>query len=334
MCDQFFPRGKWKACSMVDDMKRVRNLKKVKKPTHSTFFKQFEENCCVYTLHVAELPLFTWDVDNPNMQNIVEIYLAILCYYMLYEYHKSEEISNVSLTSGVRKRDKRRQKFLRHLEFLKKHWIHNTQNTGVAGSFIASVSLLPSTVLEHDKTFRSYLTNYLNHRNIPESILSDRDQIDFDFYDDLFEEYFTGRPTHNLVFKWGKDPAYNGRLITTHTRSECDACVGFVCFRESISNYSRPEMQGIVSCPFYRAAFSNQEYVLGSANTILDYMNERRKGEQIRVSPIQQNRDWINRLSEVDFIVDHDGNRIMGGRRKRKKHSGLKSICDSDSDSD
>ena len=339
MCDQIIPAGKWKACSMVDKMKDIRQLKK-NQIESSTFFKRFKEKCCVYSLHVAELPLVKWDYNSPSLQHVVEIFLAIVCYYMIVEYPSSEELSKPS------KKDTHRLAFLRHLHFLEEHWIKNTTDTGKSGDFIKVVSLIAKDVSKHSKDFNSYLIDYLERRGIKEpketldtTISTLKEKLDFSFYDTLFEEYFTIRRSSNIIYRWGGDEeidtAYNKQLITTHTRPGCNSCVGFVCFIESKSGNRLPEMQGIVSCPFYRAAYSNEKYALGPANTIIDYLHIKLEGKLLKVDPISSNTDWKNRLSKIHFIVDPYGNPIKGQNRKRKRVSNcLKSRCDTNSESD
>lgn len=328
-CEKLFPAKKWKSCNMAVDIDRVKDLKKLQ-TENITFFQRFKINCCLYTLHVAELPLLKWNVDNPHVKHIVEIYLAYLCHYMIYEYPNSEEVKN------QKKRDLYRSTFSRHLEFLKKHWLTKTSNTGFTGEFIKNVCLNRKECSKFTDNFKSYLTQYLRQRRIPQDVLNS-EHLDFNFYQELFEEYFTGLDSHNLISKWGNDdfldPAYNKILVTTHTRPECDACVGFVCYVEPTNTSRRPKMQGIVSCPFYRAAFSNQEYILGSANTILHHMHEKLQGRLLEVDPISSNKSWKNRLSLIDFIVDTNGERIKTTSAKKRKRC-LKSICESDSESD
>lgn len=329
LCEKLFPTKRWKSCNMAVDIDRVKDLKK-HQTENSSFFQRFKPKCCLYTLHVAELPLLKWNVDNPHLKHVVEIYLAYLCYYMIYKYPNSEE-----LKKNANKKDLYRLTFSRHLEFLKKHWMSKTNDTGSTGKFIRTVSLDKKKCLEFIDNFKLYLTHYLEHRRIPQDVLNS-EHLDFSFYRELFEEYFTERSC-NLICRWGDgdflDPAYNKIFVTTHTRPQCDACVGFVCYINSTNKSRRPKMQGIVSCPFYRAAFSNQEYILGSANTILHHMHEKLQGELLEVDPILFNTAWRNRLSSIDFIVDTHGQHFKNTDRKKRK-TYFESVCESDSDSD
>lgn len=332
MCDQIFPKGKWTACSMIEDIKRAQYLKKINK--NLSYFKRFESKCCLYTLHIAEFPLLQWNNDNPYLSHVIEIFLAIVCYYMLYRYPKSKEIDN------DRKRDINKRYFLEFIEDLREIWVDKTQNTGIAGQFLNNVTLCRKKFLEEKELYESYLTEYLTKRNIPNDVLTK--EINFSHYLTLFDEYFTRRKTRNLITNWGYhnaddivDNAYTKRLITTHARLECDACVGFVCFVQSKSLHMPAKMQGIVSCPFYKTTFSNEKYILGSANTILHYMHEKLQGRKLQVDPID-NPDWKNRLSQIPFIVDPYGKPIMKSQTTRKrKINCLKSSCeDKNSDSD
>ena len=224
---------------------------------------------------------------------------------------------------------------------MQKHWIKNTTDTGKSGDFITVVSLIAKHVSKHSKDFNSYLIDYLEIRGIKEpeetldtiiSTLKERLFI-------LFEEYFTVWRSSNVIYKWGGDEeidtAYNKQLITTHTRPGCNSCVGFVCFIESKSGNRLPKIQGIVSCPFYRAAYSNEKYALGPANTIIDSLHIRLEGKLLEVDPTSFNTDWKNRLSKIHFIVDPYGNPIKEQNIKRKRVSNcLQSRCGTNSDSD
>ena len=75
---------------------------------------------------------------------------------------------------------------------IKKHWLTKTSNTKITGEFIKNVSLNWKECSKFTDDFKSYLTQYLQQRRIPQDVLNS-EYLDFNFYQELFEEYFTGR---------------------------------------------------------------------------------------------------------------------------------------------
>lgn len=284
----------------------VRRLEKIRE---LSMIEDNQTKCCVFGLHITELPLIHWDSKllNPSIQHVIEIFLAIVSYYMTVQYPKSEEFS------ATNKVDVHRRKFQTYVHFIKKHW---KTGTNWVKEFLDKIELKMKTPDSELIECRAYLIQYLANRGISIDVMEK--ELDFLYYDIVFEEYFTERQTKNIVYKWGKrgneDPANESKLITTHVNSQCTSCVGFVCFTES---NRIPKMQGIISCPFYRATYSNEEHVLASANTILAYLqnrimnDDRLQNKLLEVNPILQNVDWINRLSKIPFIVDVNGKPIQ-----------------------
>lgn len=311
MCDDLVPKGKWTACSMLEKLQNVRGLEMKRNQT-----------CCVFGLYVNEIPLIAWDSDthNPAMQNVVEIFLAIVAYYMSVQYPRSEELR-------TDKRDVLRRRYSGYIRFIKKHW--KTEEPNWARDMLQKISLKEKTSESELEEWKRYLEQYLKNRGIPSNVTEN--ELDFSFYDILFEEYFLTR--QNLVNKWGRDDPtiYEPKLITVNTtpteNNYSTSCVGFVCFLRS---KRKPQMQGIVSCPFYRAArASYAQHTLGPANTILAYLHTRITNDnqiedkRLRVDPISQNVEWINRLSQIPFVVDPFDERIQAKELRPKKKKKL-----------
>ena len=318
MCDNIIPLGKWRACEMIEKL-QLRELGILKK-----------DSCCIYSLHVAEFDLIDWFEGslNDNMRHVVSIFLAIVSYYMVRIYKESFE------TVEPKKSDMHRVKYKRFVGFLREFW----ETGGNKEKYVLNaIRLHHKTPSSEIQILDEYLNVYLKERDIPLDVLEEN--LDFSFYDTLFEEYFTERRSQNIVHKWGRqDPAYNSSLVTVHTNRECMSCVGFVCYYESVHGSRNPIMQGIVSCPFYRAAFSNSDNVLGAANTILVYMETRIQKygcKRLEVNPIEANEDWKIRLSKIPFIVNGYGERIEGSKEARQKRKRkLKQVVNDSNDSD
>lgn len=104
--DELTSQKKWKACDMLDKLKS-------KYPDHILQKQKLPDGkeCCSFSLHIAEYPLNVWGEDNSHIQDVVEVFLAVACFYLL---QKKE-----SPPHEPKRKDEIRNASIRHLKFLK-----------------------------------------------------------------------------------------------------------------------------------------------------------------------------------------------------------------------
>jgi hypothetical protein len=315
-CANLLPHNKWLACDKVDKI-----LQKQKQLKHSSKFDEHGNECCVLSLWIREGELRAWGTPCDEHRYILEIFVAYLCYSLVHEFK--------ACADGKTDRCRRRARHFRDLlGWIRENWKISDTLRGISKDILVVFLLdarLSFPLSQNDLELCSkYLDHYLKVRSIPNWVLES--SVDTDHYDTLFEEYFSSYHSHNLLNTYNSSDVHKSYLISTHTKDKLNSCVGFICFKETPGSERPCSMQGIVTCPFFRKASKEQLGVLGSANTILQYLQKRRSGRSIIVSPISRNPEWYKRLSEFPFFVDSfenplvfDKHALLQLRKKAKK---------------
>jgi hypothetical protein len=216
-----------------------------------------------------------------------------MCYSLVYKHPGDESVTS---------------KFQNTLDWIRGNWKSGGGEDDVLAAFCHNVRLEFPISASEVTVCKEYLEHYLNVRSIPGWVL--QSDVDTENYDQLFEEYFSPYYTQNLLNIYNSGTIRKSYLISTHVYGHSDSCVGFVCFQQTPNTEDPCNIQGIITCPFYRKVSVSRAGVLGSANTILRFLEKRRDGRQVVVSPISSNPEWHNRLSQLPFFVNSSGARL------------------------
>tara|TARA_B100000475_G_C15017177_1_gene322759 strand:- start:496 stop:1467 length:972 start_codon:yes stop_codon:yes gene_type:complete len=321
-CDKLLPSGKWTACEKLEKLNNMQNMHCTIKVTDAG------KDCCVCSLHVKMYELYRWTERKVNgnigLQHLIEIFYAILCYFILHEYKPMEADvdSDDEIEFGILSH------YTRHIEFIKRNWYSlisdKTSLSHYLTKIIETASFKCSSIDQEKDLYIKYLENYLSARNL-DIHLETYTQMHTAHYSQLFDEYFEGRHTGlvNSFGGYGPNEYTKHSFVTAHVKNETNSCVGFVCLQEFLKSDRNLSMQGIVSCPFYGSCQSNENGKLGAANSLILYLGRYRRGRNIEVDPISQNARWKNRLADFPFFVNSKNQpfeKVEERHKKQRKH--------------
>lgn len=318
-CDKLFPSGKWTACEKIEQLHEIENMHCTVKVT------DLGQDCCVCSLHIKMYELYRWNEKKINgnigLQHLVEIFYAILCYFMLYKYDQTAEAdadSDDEIEYGLM------SYYTRHISFIRTNWYSFMADKTSLSHYLITIiesSTFKAKKVEKEKDlYINYLKKYLAARGL-DTNLEIYKHIHTAHYSQLFDEYFEGRSTGlvNSFGGYGPNEYTKHSFLTAHVKDDHRSCVGFVCLQEYLKSERNLSMQGIVSCPFYRSCQSTKIGKLGVANSLILFLNRYRAGRNIQVDPITQNVSWRNRLADIPFFVDSQNQPLQKVEERHKK---------------